>query len=100
MKATRRIGNAILLIVIMSAALTLISGGTAFADTHSSHGSCMGFEASALSPPGSSDEAPGGMPDLHAFFATNFPGVPQGAFISFIAHLHEGSHADCDEAIE
>ena len=62
--------------------------------------SCMGHEASSLSPPGSSDEVPGGMRDFGAFFRENFPGTPQGVFISTIAGLHEGSHEACDEALE
>ena len=78
--------------------------GPALADVGtagSTRASCMGIEAAALSPPGSSDEAPGGMPDIKAFLDENFPGTPPGlAFYSFAAHLHEGSHAACDEALE
>jgi hypothetical protein len=62
--------------------------------------SCMGHEASSLSPPGSSDELLGGMPALHDFFVENFPGVPPGQFYAGIAKLHEGSHEACDEALE
>jgi hypothetical protein len=62
--------------------------------------SCWGIEAAALSPPGSSDEAPGGMPDVKAFLDENFPGIPPGlALYSFAAGLHEGSHELCDEAL-
>jgi hypothetical protein len=77
--------------------------GSAFGDagTASSPASCMGIEAAALSPPGSSEEAPGGMPDLKAFLDENFPGIPPGiVFYSIAAQLHEGSHAACDEALE
>ena len=62
--------------------------------------SCMGIEAAALSPPGSSEEAIGGIRDVKAFLDENFPGVPPGlAFYSFAARLHEGSHDSCDEAL-
>jgi hypothetical protein len=60
--------------------------------------SCMGQEASGVSPPGSSDEAPGGMKDLTAFFKAN--SSPPGAAYRSIASLHEGSHEACDEALE
>ena len=70
------------------------------ADPATPHASCMGIEAAALSPPGSSDEAPGGMPDIKAFLDEEAPGVPPGqAFYSIAAHLHEGSHEACDEAL-
>ena len=78
--------------------------GAAFGDVGTAdptNASCMGIEAAALSPPGSSDEAPGGMPDVKEFLNENFPGVPPGlVFYSTAAHLHEGSHAACDEALE
>ena len=70
---------------------------SAFADA-AGPASCMGHEASNLSPPGSSDE--GAMRDFAAFFRESFPGTPAGAFIGTIARLHEGSHEACDEAIE
>jgi hypothetical protein len=79
--------------------LTLGPAGTAFA-TAAGPASCMGQEASNLSPPGSSDELPAGMRGFNAFFRENFPGTPSGSFISTIAKLHEGSHAGCDEALE
>jgi hypothetical protein len=81
-------------------ALLLIAPATASAEA-GTHASCMGFEASALSPPGSSDEVPGGMPALRAFFKEVAPGVPPGqVFYSVAAHLHEQSHEACDEALE
>ena len=88
-----------------AAALLVLGGfaGSANADVGSSSNtpaSCMGIEAAALSPPGSTDEAPGGMPDVRVFLKANFPGVPPGpAFYSFAAQLHEGSHEACDEAL-
>jgi hypothetical protein len=68
----------------------------------SGNASCMGLELASISPPGSSDEEPGGarqfvseVKDLAVFL-----GVKPGALFSFIASLHAGSHADCDEALE
>jgi hypothetical protein len=71
---------------------------TAFA-TAASPASCMGHEASNLSPPGSSEELPAGMREFNAFFRETFPGTPSGSFISAIAKLHEGSHEACDAAL-
>jgi hypothetical protein len=77
--------------------------GTAFADAGSASStpaSCMGIEAAALSPPGSSTEAPGGVRDIKAFLDQVAPGVPPGkAFYSIAARLHENSHEACDEAL-
>jgi hypothetical protein len=60
--------------------------------------SCVGLEASSLSPPGSSDEAPGGMPELIGFLKSEFGKA--GPVVSVVATLHEGSHEACDEAIQ
>lgn len=60
--------------------------------------SCVGIEASAISPPGSSSEVPGGMPALIAFVRSAAGSA--GPFVSSVAKLHEGSHEACDEAIE
>lgn len=81
-------------VAILGAALAF-AAPTSFAAAPSA--SCMGHEASGVSPPGSSDEAPGGMKDLTAFFKAN--SHPPGAAYSFIASLHEGSHAACDAAL-
>jgi hypothetical protein len=40
------------------------------------------------------------MRDSVAFFRATFRDAPPGAFISFIASLHEGSHKLCDEAVD
>ena len=61
--------------------------------------SCMGFEASEISPPGSSSEVVGGMPELNQFIQS-FGVAPGLAFYSVAGHLHKGSHEDCDEALE
>jgi hypothetical protein len=94
--ARKRLG-AVLVSGAVFTGLTLGPVSSASADAGGAAG-CLGREASGLSPPGSSDEAPGGMRDFAAFFQENFP--PAGHFIGQIAQLHEPSHAACDEAIE
>ncbi len=76
----------------------LMSTGIALATGPGVHTSCMGHEASAISPPGSSEEIPDGMPEFKAFIDT-LPSPP-GTIYSFIASLHEGSHEACDEVLE
>lgn len=95
---SRRLPAAALLTLALLAVLAL--GGAPIAFAAGPAASCMGHEASSLSPPGSSDELPGGMRDFAAFFRATFPDAPPGAFISFIASLHPGSHEACDEALE
>jgi hypothetical protein len=91
----------IIIAIAVAAAAGLATAPPAFADA-SGHASCIGLEASSVSPPGSSDEFPGGMAELqtvvHGLAAEN--GISSGAIISSVAHLHEGSHAACDEATE
>lgn len=58
--------------------------------------SCMGHEASGISPPGTSDEFVGGMPEFRQFIADNFPGTPPGAIIRTIAKQHGVSHEACE----
>src|SRR5947208_315466 len=79
------------------AGLTLGTAGVAFGDA-GGPASCIGHEASGISPPGSSPEFAGGMPELLPFVRESFPGVPPGAVVSSIAHVHAGSHDACDEA--
>ena len=71
------------------------------ADEPNGAASCMGLEMSSISPPGSSDEEPGGAPQFirEVKELAAGEGVPAGAFISFIAQLHSGSHEACDEAL-
>jgi hypothetical protein len=64
--------------------------------------SCIGLEMAAISPPGTSDEEPGGasqfvgeIKELAATF-----GARPGTLFAFVASIHAGSHADCDEALE
>jgi hypothetical protein len=60
--------------------------------------SCIGIEASAVSPPGSSDELPGGMPQLINVVKSEAGSV--GPVVSQVAKIHAGSHEACDEATE
>lgn len=83
----------------LTTGLTLGAATGAFADA-GDNASCMGHESSAVSPPGSSSEFPGGRSQLKAFIAEAFPGVPPGAVYREIAKLHEGSHEACDAALE
>jgi hypothetical protein len=91
---------AALLAVAMSA---MVVPGVAFAaDEPNGNASCMGLEQASISPPGSSDEEPGGARQFIGEvkeLATLF-GVKPGGLLSFIASLHAGSHAGCDEALE
>jgi hypothetical protein len=66
----------------------------------SSSSSCVGIESSSISPPGSSEEFPGGRAQLEAVIRelAHQLGVPPGEIVSQVAHLHEGSHEACDEA--
>ncbi|MFN2539555.1 MAG: hypothetical protein ABR549_15580 [Mycobacteriales bacterium] len=68
----------------------------------SGHASCVGIEFSAISPPATSDEFPGGgseLAHLVGSLAQQF-GVTPGAIVAPVARLHEGSHLACDEASE
>jgi hypothetical protein len=61
----------------------------------------MGLEHASISPPGTSDEEPGGTRQFVAEvkeLATAF-GVRPGTLMSFIAQLHAGSHESCDEVL-
>lgn len=96
---SRRLAGALLALAVSA----VVAPGVAFAaDEPSGNASCMGLEQASISPPGSSEEEPGGarqfvgeVKELASFF-----GVKRGALFSFIASLHAGSHAECDEALE
>jgi hypothetical protein len=98
--AARKRLAAVTLAVSVLPGITLFLAPTALADAAGGPASCMGFEASALSPPGSNEELLAGMRGFNQFFRETFPGTPSGQFIRTIAQLHEGSHAACDEALE
>jgi ABC-type sugar transport system substrate-binding protein len=85
-------------IVFVAALLLILALGparSASADAGAG-ASCMGHEASGISPPGSSDEFVGGMPEFRQFIADNFPGTPAGAIIRTIAKQHGVSHEACE----
>lgn len=92
-----------LLVCSLTAAIVAgipIAASAEVGSAESTPASCMGIEASALSPPGSSEEAPGGVPDVKAFLDEAAPGVPPGqAFFSIAGGLRAGSHEACDEAL-
>jgi hypothetical protein len=85
-------------VLVVAATGVLAAGGQAAVGTPSGSASCIGIEAAAISPPGSSDEFAGGMPELVAF--VQGLGGPPGAVVGSVAKLHEGSHEACDEATE
>jgi hypothetical protein len=95
MKRTRVIG--ILLAAVSGFVIIPASGALADAGPHAS---CMGHEASGVSPAGTADEIPGGMHQFTQLIREEFPGVPPGAIYSTIAKLHAGSHEACDAALE
>lgn len=72
-----------------------------FADAYG-HASCIGIEASSISPPGSEAEFAGGMAELQSFVHSLAAelGAPPGAVVQSVAKLHEGSHEACDEVTE
>jgi hypothetical protein len=80
--------------IVISVVLALASTASALADAQG-NASCIGFEASGVAPPGSSDEFPGGVAELQAFLKNNF-GHPTGGIVSGAAKLHLGSHEACD----
>jgi hypothetical protein len=89
--------------IALAAAVQIGSLQAAQADAsgHSTQASCMGFEASSISPPGSSEEEPGGTPQFVAEvkeIAAEL-GVRPGVIVAFIASLHGGSHEACDELL-
>jgi hypothetical protein len=96
MSPTRKTAVVLVSLVI---ALVVLPAGAAFADA-ASPASCVGHEASGISPVGSSDEFPGGMPQVISVLHEAFPGVPLGAIIGQVAKIHAGSHEACDEATE
>jgi hypothetical protein len=101
MAAARRSLSVGLISLVVVAGVQVIGIQTATADA-GRHASCVGIETSSISPPGSSDEFPGGVPELMSAvhgLATDLNTTP-GAIVSTVAQLHEGSHAACDEATE
>ena len=98
----RRVRRATGIAFALALAGASVPGLALAASEPNGHASCMGLELASISPPGTSEEEPGGarqfvgeVKGLAAAF-----GVAPGALFGFIAHLHAGSHADCDEALE
>lgn len=89
-------------VVLALSVFWLATPGLAVAREPNEHASCIGLELASISPPGSSDEEPGGAPqfigEIKEFAA--FLGLPAGGVMAFIASLHAGSHAECDAALE
>jgi hypothetical protein len=83
---------------ITGAACALVIGVPAGVADAGSHASCIGIEASSVSPPGSSEEFTGGMPQLVGLVRDELGQA--GPVVSAVARLHEGSHEACDEATE
>ena len=87
---------------VFAAGVLCVGAAPVAAHEANGHASCMGIELSAISPPGSSDEVPGGAPELIAELKEigDAFGLPPGRVVSlFIAPLHAGSHEDCDAAL-
>lgn len=104
-RTSKRRAASVASVVSFTLALAIPMAG--FATTYAGHepngaASCMGIEHAAISPPGTSDEEPGGsrqfVGEVKAL-AAGLGGVPAGALMRFIASLHVGSHEDCDEAL-
>ena len=99
-RSTRRLS----LVIVTGLAIGALTfpGVAAAASEPDGEASCMGLELASISPPGTSDEEPGGAPqfvgEIKEFAA--FLGLPAGGLFSWVASLHAGSHADCDEALE
>jgi len=91
--ALRRIIAAVFVFALL-AGFALGPAGRAFADPPNDNASCMGYEASDISPPGSNPEFLGGVPEVLPEF-----GTPPGPGISGWAQLMEGSHEACDATI-
>lgn len=91
-------------LAVGSAAVVLAGIGSASTPSPTaavnSHASCIGIEASEISPPGTSSEFPGGMHQVaHLVRAVaGALGIPSGAIYSSVARLHAGSHEACDAA--
>ena len=100
----RRRSHRLSLVAVLGLAIGALTfpGLVAGAEEPNGSASCMGLELASISPPGTSEEEPGGatqfVGEIKEFAA--FLGVPAGGLLSFIASLHAGSHEACDEALE
>ena len=91
-----------ILIALLTLTFASVATPSAAASEPDGNASCMGLELASISPPGSSDEEPGGAPQFTGEVKelAALLGLRPGALFSFFAHLHAGSHAACDEALE
>jgi len=94
---TRRFGMGLALAVLIG----LTSSSAVEAREANGQASCMGIELSAISPPGTSDELPGGAPQFvrEVRSIAHALGLPTGAIVAIIARLHAGGHEACDAAL-
>ena len=96
MRKVKRVGT--------SLALALLVGAVGAEAANAGQGlpaSCMGIERAAINPAGTSEEEPGGSRQFNAEVKeiAESLGVPPGALVGFVAHLHEGTHEACDAAL-
>lgn len=101
---TRRITISAAGLGLLLATGAVHAGAAVAAPPEPGRASCMGYEASHVSPPGASQEAPGGMPDVLAdldefFVHPNGEFRSRGHVISFFTRLPGDSHEACDEAL-
>jgi hypothetical protein len=87
---------------VLGLALALCTG--ALADPREGRPlSCVGYEASDVSPPGSENGpfSQYGMRGILAFIDViiGTSGLPRGAVIAVLAAIHAGSHEACDEMV-
>ncbi|MPZ13062.1 MAG: hypothetical protein GEU73_01320 [Chloroflexi bacterium] len=91
--------------MVLPLAFILASATPVFADpAEPANASCVGIEASAISPPGSAPEeeeelAGEGMPGIVRFVRDGL-GLQMGTVASRIAKEHRQTHAACDEGTE
>jgi hypothetical protein len=89
-------GKARIRVVVALASASLLAAGVAQSAMGDASGnaSCVGIEASGVSPPGTSEEAPGGMAELVR--NTKAEAGKFGPAVSAFARVHAGSHEACD----
>lgn len=91
--------KATVVVVIMLAMLVIpVAAASADPGTHTgtTPASCTGIESSGIAPAGSSDEFPGGRPQLNVVLRGLFPDTPLGQIVSGFSKVHAGSHEGCD----
>ena len=93
----RKLIRSVALVIALAIGLMVIPATAALASP-SSHASCVAHESEGISPVGSSDEFPGGRPELNQVVRSLVGANGIGPVVSFVAKLHEGSHEACDEA--